>query len=368
MEVAVFLTRLAEFQDRNLEMEYIDHDIRNSMKYIRPVILIFGILYFAFIIPDYLFMKNINNFWLVLLNRTAVLFSIIFLYFILNRLKSCSQYCQLITAYEIMVTVCFILTFYLYESPDFMIQSFGIMIIILGFYILPNRWIYMLISSVTVSTVFFICAVTFIKSIEEPELIASIVYTILVLVFISISSFRINCYKRIHYANNRELVRLSSIDSLTGVYNRAKFDREIAGVLGIAREFNFEAALIFFDFDDFKKINDHYGHLAGDRVLVSVISLVKKLIRENDLLFRWGGEEFVIILPNTGSTEAFQIAERLRNEISKHSVSPVEEGITCSFGVALLDKEDDVTSFVRRADKLHYQAKKSGKNKVVAMY
>lgn len=361
------ISYMAEFKDRDIEKKYIDYDIKNSIEYIKQIILILGILYFVFIIPDYFFIKNINNFMIVLLNRSAILFTAVLIWYRLNKLKSYIYYCGLITIYEIIIIFSYMITFFLYQSPDFMIQSFGITIIILGFYMIPNRWIFLLISSVMAGVIFFVAAVIVIKSIDRSELLASIMFTLLVLTFVSVSSFRRNSYKRINFENNKELFKISNTDKLTGTYNRTCFDREIANILRQAKVFNSRVSLIIFDFDDFKKVNDIYGHLVGDKVLYSVVNVVKKLIREDDLLFRWGGEEFVIILSNTGNREAFDIAERLRLEISKQNIWPIEGKITCSFGVTLLTEEDDVTSFVGRADQLLYQAKKSGKNKVVQM-
>jgi diguanylate cyclase (GGDEF)-like protein len=118
--------------------------------------------------------------------------------------------------------------------------------------------------------------------------------------------------------------------------------------------------------DDFKEINDKYGHLAGDSVAIKIVETISKTIRDTDIFARWGGDEFVLLLPNTDVQEAENMAERMRDCISNNLCDPIRN-ITCSFGVAAYEKNDTIQSLLNKADKLLLQAKASGKDRVVSM-
>jgi len=158
----------------------------------------------------------------------------------------------------------------------------------------------------------------------------------------------------------KELQKLSMVDSLTGLYNRKKIDSSKQII------FNNNIAVILFDIDHFKKVNDTYGHNSGDDVLKALALNVKKHIRESDILVRWGGEEFLVVLRNVKDIAIAQkLAEKLRVTIENIEVEPVGH-FSASFGVAqgFITSEDDFASLVANADKALYLAKGSGRNRV----
>ncbi len=166
-------------------------------------------------------------------------------------------------------------------------------------------------------------------------------------------------------ALNKELERLSTTDALTGVFNRRHFNNVIDTEIKRALRYNHYLSLIIFDIDHFKVINDNYGHTAGDNVLINITALVKKNIRESDLFARWGGEEFIVLMPEININEAEIAAEKLREIISGFRFH--EAGyVTSSFGVTQFQKTDDCKSFIKRADDALYNAKSSGRNTVMA--
>ena len=122
---------------------------------------------------------------------------------------------------------------------------------------------------------------------------------------------------------------------------------------------------MFFDIDYFKKVNDTYGHQIGDHILILLIKLVSKFLRKIDILGRWGGEEFIIILPNTDLKKAISVAEKLRLKIEKYNFFEIGT-LTCSFGVTAVSKNDNYDSIIKRVDSLLYKAKKSGRNRVIS--
>ncbi len=161
---------------------------------------------------------------------------------------------------------------------------------------------------------------------------------------------------------------ISLHDSLTGVYNRAKFEEELRSEIDKVVRYKTESfAIVFLDIDNFKKINDTYGHLVGDMVLKELTKRVESHLRKSDLFARWGGEEFVLILPLITLENAKIAAENIRKYICSTDFEEVGK-ITCSFGVSKFSMDDDFHSVILRADQSMYEAKQSGKNKVVALY
>jgi len=156
---------------------------------------------------------------------------------------------------------------------------------------------------------------------------------------------------------------IARTDSLTGVLNRVAFEDILNKEIKEARRYSKQLSLIIFDVDNFKSINDGFGHLFGDRVLKKVAGIVRESLRESDVFARWGGEEFIILLPNTNLERAVSIADKLRRRIHSYRFSNDLE-VTASFGVTQLEEEDDVVRFVMKADKALYTAKKNGKNRV----
>ena len=160
---------------------------------------------------------------------------------------------------------------------------------------------------------------------------------------------------------NSELTLLSEIDKLTQICNRMKLDKVLTVEIKKSSLSQTDFSVILLDVDQFKTINDTLGHIAGDQVLVELASTLKEKVRKTDTVGRWGGEEFLLILPLADLEQACSVAEKLRAEISAH-VFPGGKQLTCSFGVASYCEGDNADTLISRADKALYQAKNNGKN------
>ena len=159
----------------------------------------------------------------------------------------------------------------------------------------------------------------------------------------------------------------ASHDKLTGLYNRNKFDDIYSKEIKRAKRYNNDLSMIIFDVDNFKTINDTFGHQIGDEVLKDIAKISLENIREQDISSRWGGEEFMILLPQTNKNGAEIVANKIRNSIENHSFTNNSLKVTASFGVTqFCVKNDDEDSFMSKADKLLYKAKETGKNKVMS--
>ncbi len=354
-----------EFLDTDLEKKFFDKYLSQTIKYMRPVVLMLGILYMLFIIPDYYLIENKSTFSIIFVNRILFLLMVIILFINIKRIKNCFKLAQIITAYEITATVSFIVIFSQYENPNFFIQAFGVMVIILGIFLIPNKWINMVIASLITWVVFFISSFYFIHDMNFWEFSACIIYVLIVWVMSSLFAFKMNFYNRKQYAYSLELRKQSTIDSLTNVYNRAKLNEELKNWINYSKRYEAPLAVIIFDFDNFKIINDTYGHLTGDQVMVSTVNIIKQYIRSTDILGRWGGDEFVLLLPNTARDEAIELADRLKTIISNNKLSTAGS-ITCSFGLAVYKNNYDEEAFISTADENLYKAKRSGKNSLVS--
>lgn len=163
---------------------------------------------------------------------------------------------------------------------------------------------------------------------------------------------------------NEALEFIANRDKLTGLYNRHFFDQIIDKEMDKADINNEPMSLILFDLDHFKHVNDTWGHPTGDVVLKTTAEIAGKAIRKLDTLFRWGGEEFIILMPNTTDTEAILAAEKIRVEIEKNIFGEVGH-LTSSFGVAERSKYELFRNWYTKADEAVYSAKEEGRNRVV---
>lgn len=166
-----------------------------------------------------------------------------------------------------------------------------------------------------------------------------------------------------------ELAQANRIDGLTQVFNRKHWEECLEKEFSRARRYQHGLALIMFDLDHFKLLNDTYGHLGGDIVLIETAKVISELLRLGDLFGRYGGEEFAIILPNTDLVGALDVAERIRVAISRNIINfqEVEINVTASVGVAVITEADTrYEDLISRTDLALYDAKASGRNIVCA--
>ncbi len=164
----------------------------------------------------------------------------------------------------------------------------------------------------------------------------------------------------------KQAVNQAHTDPLTQTNNRAAFNSIGTREINLALRNGEYLSAIFLDIDHFKSINDNYGHACGDIVLATTSKIIRKCARNSDLVFRYGGEEFVLLLSNTDLSGAQLLAERIRKEISLHTLAIDMETIkiTASLGVTTLRVTDSLETFIQRADKAMYLAKSQGRNQV----
>jgi diguanylate cyclase (GGDEF)-like protein len=161
----------------------------------------------------------------------------------------------------------------------------------------------------------------------------------------------------------REARKLADLDALTGLHNRRYFHETLAREVARGQRYNRQLALIVFDLDDFKAINDRIGHLSGDAVLAETAERVRDVVRSADIACRVGGDEFAVILPESSTADADQLYHRLRGAVSSRPVGLAGK-LSISAGIADLLPDDNPTGFFERADEALYRAKELGKGQV----
>jgi polar amino acid transport system substrate-binding protein len=177
-------------------------------------------------------------------------------------------------------------------------------------------------------------------------------------------------YRQVHHHNrnlrnlNNQLEQISRYDHLTGLANRyalhERFNEEIETSSQTKQIFS----LILLDVDFFKTINDDYGHDVGDEVIKQFASLLMSMVRENDMVGRWGGEEFLILCSQTTKNGAFQLADQLRRQVQSYNFL-VNQQITASFGLSEYRHGETIGDTIKRADDALYKAKRNGRNQIV---
>jgi len=163
---------------------------------------------------------------------------------------------------------------------------------------------------------------------------------------------------------NEKLEELATLDMLTGAYNRRKFEYYVILSVDKKEKYGSPFSIIMLDIDHFKQVNDQYGHKKGDQILQELSAIVKLTLRDTDKLFRWGGEEFIILLPETTLRNAYKVAEKVRKSIETNDFGMQDNKVTVSLGVGDYKKGESIDQFVSSVDNALLKAKSNGRNRV----
>jgi len=196
------------------------------------------------------------------------------------------------------------------------------------------------------------------RQIFKALLINLSVCALITIVVLLLTTLTISAYQK-------RLEKIALTDKLTGIYNRQAFDLVIHPILKDIHRKKFALSLILFDIDNFKIVNDKFGHMAGDAALKHIVQLCLTTIRESDILCRWGGEEFIILLKDCSLDDAYEISEKIRKTIQDTPLVYEEKEIfsTISLGISLYHPHEKEDSFIARADNFLYKAKQNGRNR-----
>lgn len=352
------------FKDRDAELLYESEFYARYKKILIP----FFIILLAAIASVYLFDRYLHSHTLIpdfLWIRAVFTLLIVSGYFIFGRLKTARSYYITLNFTELSVTVLYILMLVLNKDDNFTNKCLEVVLLITFYLIFPNLWILSVLLSVLAVISFSIYCITSSRALTSMgDISFGIICILIIFVLLSINSFMLNYFKRSGYYETYLLKKMVNTDELTGAYTRAKFNKDIRKFIIRSRSSGSPFSIVIFDIDDFKHINDTYGHLAGDKILIKIVEIAAANKRTGDILTRWGGEEFALLLPETRCSFAVKFAERLRKAIADSDFG-LGEKVTCSFGVTEFRIGDTQSTLFKRADNLLYTAKSVGKDTVI---
>ena len=239
-------------------------------------------------------------------------------------------------------------------------------IFMIYFFIIGNKEIKIITFSFFIISIYWLYSTLIAAGLVPWEEYPSDIAIFICLLLLSHSMVLKLTYTRELEEAKEELTILSSTDYLTKLNNRKEIDSLLKLNEEIYINFKDDFSLILLDIDDFKMVNDNYGHLIGDDVLINISNILLKYTRKTDSVGRWGGEEFIIICPKTNLEEASKLAENLRDKISKYKFDKVGNK-TASFGVVCHKEDDNLNELLARVDDAMYLAKSKGKNRVETM-
>jgi len=351
-----------EFINKETEKEYSLFYTEKTIPITRRIIMIVAFMNFLFILPDYFTLANTELFVKVIFYRCVFFIGFLIFYRWFDYSDNYADYFKGLTLMELFAISSFLHIYWIYQPVNFLIQTMGLFLTMVVLVTIHNRWIYVLIVNIFMMTGFL--AITLIGE-KEPDVsivLAVAIYGVLMASFLLFRDYEINVYKRRQYESRMALKKVSITDSLTGALNRGAFENELEKALERWQRHGNIFSIVMFDVDDFKTVNDTHGHMEGDRVLKELSEMVIKETRKIDVFARWGGEEFVMILPETDTDTTLKFVERIRIKIKENSFG--KSNITCSFGVTQIRENDTGESIFSRMDNYLYLCKRRGKDMV----
>ena len=342
---------------------FFDSRLNASRRDLQILIVLSGGINLLLLIPDLILLDGPAEEIPVTVLRLVFSSVLLFLFFRIERIRSFQRLSLIITGCEFFALAVYLFVFTRYSRPDFLIQTLGLITLIIFFFFVPNRLEYKLGAASVGALAFFGLAYARLPSLDAMEFWTSVFYALLILLLCAVSSGNAEKYQFREYLAKAELERISSTDCLTNTANRYKLTNEANRWLEFCRRRELPLSLVFIDVDDLKKINDQYGHSKGDYILACLAQLISDHLRSSDLLARWGGDEFVLLLPETSLEQARNITERIREQL-REQIRIREKCVTCSFGIVEMSKNADFDTMLQEADRLMYRVKKEGKDNI----
>ena len=323
--------------------------------------LIAGVFNLFLLIPDLI---NIGGASAPAVLSLRVGFAILVAIFIFSMkwIKTFHLLALLVSLLESLAVVQFLIVLHLYPSPDFMIQLLAFLILLVFILFVPNYWLLAMVIAAAGAAAFWLMAAS-VFSENTRQLAPGAVYLGLLMITGAV-------YKGYAVRNQRRdilliarMEHLLETDPLTNSGSRNLLQEMGDGLIEQLTRQGRSLAMIFMDVDDLKLVNDTYGHQSGDQYLVEIVAIVRSHLRHNDLCVRWGGDEFILVLPGVILSDAVKLAERIRQTLQSHhfdkNIVP-----SCSFGVAALKPGQKLKSLIEEADQAMYEAKRLGKGGV----
>lgn len=322
-----------------------------------------------------------NNFYLAMISLVGLIITLFVTPYGIYRLLSGNLVVGIADLLIVLSSI--IAVIYAWRSGDtvrpgqFMAVTFCVGALIVCFNLKTNGvfWIYpflvfifLLVSPLTAVVLsMLMLGILIVADLLEPGMIFQSHYQLLAFAVTAfISSFFAYVFAYRTQLQRSELKQLASIDSLTGAGNRHTLNAELELAIQLKQRLQTQFGVILFDLDHFKQINDNYGHRTGDDILVQLVPLISSVLRQSDRVFRYGGEEFLVLLRDINAADLPHLAEKTRLNVERRLLLPDGKPVTLSAGIAMLQPDEDWEQWLHRADMALYQAKNNGRNQVVA--
>ena len=345
------------------DAEYADYRLRHIVQSGPLIIALPAAINFVMLFADLNIIQEPTTRIIILFLRLIYSFCLLLFMVRIKKIQSFPAFCSIGTFFEAACVVLFLYVFTQYPHPDFMIQTLGVITIIITVFLIPNTWKNMIIVVAITEISFLLLAKLSLPALDWMNFTASASYITIDAMLCAFFAWNRQKSQRMEFEARQELDRLSSTDHLTQATTRFKLEEEAKRWLGFCRRQGIPLSLVFIDVDNLKPINDKYGHLAGDKVLAEIVIRIRASLRETDITSRWGGDEFVLLLPDSDLAATVAIAECIRLTIES---SPFFDGIavTCSFGVTAMNGTSTFEAMIQEADDLMYKSKNLGRNRI----
>jgi len=357
------LNKLCQFRSRDVESDFMDYDRSVSQNIVRVLILLVGSVFALFIFSDIYFYRDKSVFPLAVGLRAVGLLITVAAFFLVGKFKRFNHALIMVTLMQLALFAIYLVNLHILQATQLYLQFMTAMLFIMAVFLIPNVWKNSFIAGCIILAGYLIFRANALTPLESATLTMQGIYLGICLACCAIFLFGRENSRRKQFAAEKLMEFISITDSLTAIYNRSRFEHVLGTWIKNMR--HNPISLLLFDIDDFKKVNDRFGHTVGDQVIVGITEVISAHIRDEDMFARWGGEEFVLLFSNTGIERASELAERLRRlvEVNPHVEA---EKVTISIGVAEYQQGESITEFVNRADEKMYEAKRAGKNQVMA--
>ena len=345
--------------------EYEQHLLIANQSHIAVIALVVGLFNGLLLIPDLILTRPGDGRLAILAVRLVYSILILLLAYRCrhNRVRTFVGFSNLISIYEFGAIAIYFLIMSQYQPPDFLIQAMGLIIILMCVFFIPNLWLNMIGLSVLSIAIFLVLSRLLIPELPVNQFAAGAVYLSIAAILCALFSHNLDKHRYLEYKAKQEQIEMNAKDPLTKAHSRYKLSEAYTTWSEYSRRHQTPMTLAVFDIDQFKLVNDQHGHVMADVAMVELVSLISMQMRSLDILARWGGDEFVLLLPHTDLQTAVFVTDRIRRIIEKTRLNRMIQ-LTCSFGLILVNPDQTLDQAIGVADAMMYQAKRNGGNQV----